>query len=84
MKSQILMRTEATETNFNKKASNYDVLHLSTHASSGNFVNPSNLSFYNEMLFLNELYSLDLNTNLVVLSACKTGIGKLSTKVKAL
>tara|TARA_R110002096_G_scaffold137208_2_gene290336 strand:- start:2897 stop:5452 length:2556 start_codon:yes stop_codon:yes gene_type:complete len=77
MKSHILMRTEATKANFNKKASNYGILHLSTHASSGDFVNPSNLSFYDDTLFLNELYSLDLNTNLVVLSACETGIGKL-------
>jgi len=77
MQSHIFMQTKATKTNFNKKASEYGILHLSTHASSGDFVKPSSLLFYDDTMFLNELYSLDLNTNLVVLSACETGIGKL-------
>ncbi|MDN3664238.1 CHAT domain-containing protein [Algibacter miyuki] len=77
MPSKLFMNAEATKANFIKNAPNYGTIHLSTHASSGDFIKPSNLSFYDDTLFLNELYSLDLNSNLVVLSACETGIGKL-------
>ncbi|MEP3838352.1 MAG: CHAT domain-containing protein [Algibacter sp.] len=77
MTSDILMGTEATKTNFNKKAAGYGILHLSTHASSGNLSKPANISFIDETLYLNELYNLNLNSNLVVLSACETGVGTL-------
>lgn len=77
MPATIFMNAEASKTNFLKNASNYGILHVSTHASSGDFVNPASLSFYDDALILNELYSLNLNANLVVLSACETGIGKL-------
>ncbi len=77
MTSKIFMNAEASKENFIKNASKYAILHLSTHASSGNFVMPANLSFYDETMYLNELYSLDINPNLVVLSACETGVGTL-------
>lgn len=77
MPSNIFMNGEASKENFIKNASNYAILHLSTHASSGNFTNPANLSFYDDIMYLNELYSLDINPELVVLSACETGIGTL-------
>ncbi|TYA74494.1 CHAT domain-containing protein [Seonamhaeicola marinus] len=77
MDSELFLNNHATKTNFLKKVSDYGILHLSTHASSGNFIKPSNIDFYDETLYLNELYSLKLNTNLVVLSACETGIGEL-------
>lgn len=77
MSGQILMKEEASKSNFFNQAADYDIIHLSTHASSGDFVKPANLSFFDDTLFLNELYSLDLNPNLVVLSACETGVGKL-------
>ncbi|NJX16045.1 CHAT domain-containing protein [Tamlana crocina] len=73
----LLMHAEASKHDFIKKGGNYGILHLSTHAQSGDFVNPASISFYDEDLALNELYALDLNSNLVVLSACETGIGKL-------
>jgi CHAT domain-containing protein len=77
MPAKLFMKEEATKNNFFKNATNFDIIHLSTHASSGNFVTPANLSFADETLFLNELYSQDLSPHLVVLSACETGIGKL-------
>ncbi|MBP0904692.1 CHAT domain-containing protein [Mariniflexile gromovii] len=77
MPSKIFMSTEASKESFIKNAAKYAILHLSTHASGGDFITPANLSFYNETMYLNELYSLDINPNLVVLSACETGVGKL-------
>jgi CHAT domain-containing protein len=77
MNSDILMHSKASKTNFLNRASKYSILHLSTHASSGDFINPAHISFYDDTIILNELYSLDLNPNLVVLSACETGVGKL-------
>lgn len=77
MDAKLLLKTEATKQHFIENAKNYTILHLSTHASGGNFVIPANIQFYDDTLFLNELYSLNLNTNLVVLSACETGIGEL-------
>lgn len=73
----VLMHAEASKQNFIDSVSKYDILHLSTHATGGDFVNPASLAFYDEPMLLNELYSLNINPELVVLSACETGIGKL-------
>jgi CHAT domain-containing protein len=77
MNSDIFMNSKASKINFLKNASKYGILHLSTHASSGDFINPANISCYDDVIILNELYSLDLKPDLVVLSACETGIGTL-------
>ena len=77
MDSKLLLKNKATKNYFIENAKNYDILHLSTHASAGDFVTPAHIEFYDDSLFLNELYTINLNTNLVVLSACETGIGKL-------
>lgn len=77
LSSTIFLREEATKTNFLNEASNYNILHLSTHASSGDFVIPATIEFADDVMLLHELYSLELNPKLVVLSACETGVGKL-------
>ena len=70
------MNENATKANFIENAAKYSILHLSTHAESGNFVIPASIQFHDDLLFLKELYSLNFSPNLVVLSACETGIGK--------
>ena len=72
-----LENANATFDNFKKNASNYSILHLSTHASSGDLDTPASIKFYDKEILYSELYYLNIHPNLVVLSACETGIGKL-------
>ncbi|WP_452223965.1 CHAT domain-containing protein [Lacinutrix chionoecetis] len=77
IKTTLLMEEDATKTSFLKNASRYSILHLSTHGKSGDFFEPAQIAFHDEALAVNELYSMNLNPDLVVLSACETGIGRL-------
>ncbi len=54
------------------------VLHLSTHAFSSPSEDKPKIIFSDSALYLSELYTLQIPSNLVVLSACQTNIGKLS------
>ncbi|WP_299435011.1 CHAT domain-containing protein [uncultured Aquimarina sp.] len=66
----------ASKNNFINKSSDYKTIHLSTHASSMSNQEPW-IAFYDEKLTLNELYFIKQQAELVILDACRTGIGEL-------
>ena len=83
--SKLVKFEEATETVVkSKQISNYNYLHFATHGivdeenpeSSKIFLQPSTSDDGN--LYAGEIYNLELNANLAVLSACQTGLGKIS------
>jgi len=81
---QLFLGEEATEGQFKAMASEFQILHLSTHGVIDSSSEFSYLAFAekkdeveNEFLFVRELYNLELNADLVILSACKTALGKL-------
>lgn len=77
---------EASEVNFKKYASNYDILHLAMHTYIDNeYPMLSKLIFSDipegledNLLNVSEIYNLQLKANMTVLSSCKSGYGKLS------
>lgn len=81
--SRMYLRNEASKSVFLREASHYDYIHFATHGifredsplSSGIFLAGNG----NEDGFMsvNELFSLNLNCDLVTLSACETGLGKV-------
>lgn len=77
--SNSFIGTTATKDNFVNSKSEGDILHLAMHATVDN-MDPvfSHFSFYNgEKLYLEELYGLKIPSELAVLSACNTGVGKV-------
>lgn len=87
-RAKVYRGPEATETRFREISGDYDVLHLAMHA----YINDS-LPAFSRLAFapqeqnaeltedgwLNtaDIYNLDLNARLAVLSACNTGTGRL-------
>ena len=85
MQGEIVSGQAATEERFTSTAGNYRILHLATHGRADSRVGDYAFlafteirdSLENELLYIKDLYNLELNADLVVLSACETGIGKL-------
>ncbi|MEW7291983.1 CHAT domain-containing protein [Aquimarina sp. 2304DJ70-9] len=73
-----LLQEQASKSNFVTNANNYNIIHLSTHASSMSDQEPW-IAFYEDILTLNELYFIKNQADLVVLDACKSGIGELQS-----
>ncbi|RKY10554.1 MAG: CHAT domain-containing protein [Planctomycetota bacterium] len=82
--TEILLRGQATETYFKEFGRQYSYLHFATHGTfqSDSPVNSGVLLTRDEnndgLLNVYELYNIPLDADLVTLSACETGLGKLN------
>lgn len=80
---KVLQKEEATLQNFNSQSTNYSILHLATHAIFNDetpefsFLAFTPKAKNNSVLYTKDLYNLKLNSDLVTLSACESGIGDL-------
>lgn len=78
----ILLSNQATESNFKKYASSSKVIHLSTHSLLYKnqpliIFSPQESNENDGYLELGEIVQLNLNSDLVVLSSCRSGLGKI-------
>lgn len=79
--------SDASESNFKRQSCNYQVVHIATHGiintdrpqlSAILFSQPQDSSFVEDgILYTGEAYNLDLQADLLVLSCCESGRGKL-------
>ena len=87
-RGKIMVDDEATETNFKALAPDYNILHLAMHTIIDNnspmyskmaFTASNQDSINDGFLSVQELYNLQLKAQLVVLSSCSSGSGKLQS-----
>ncbi|MDP1735440.1 MAG: CHAT domain-containing protein [Sulfuritalea sp.] len=83
--SRVLVRKDASETNFKKAGGVFSRIHFASH---GKFQadEPLKSGLYlakdadnDGVLTVGELYSMNLEADLVTLSACETGLGKIAS-----
>ena len=76
---KVLLGSEATLANIKEEISTSNIIHLATHACLDDN-NPEFNKIYltDDYLSNNDLYNLELNSDLAVLSACETGSGRLA------
>jgi CHAT domain-containing protein/lipopolysaccharide biosynthesis regulator YciM len=85
MRGDSWINEEATETNFKTSASLYHVLHLAMHTLIDNekpqfselLFNHDSDTVNDGYLTVAEIYNLKLNASMAVLSACRSGFGKI-------
>lgn len=74
--AKILYQEQALKSSFINNANTYNIIHLSTHASSTSNQDPW-IAFYDEKITLNELYFVKNQADLIILDACQTSIGDI-------
>jgi CHAT domain-containing protein/tetratricopeptide (TPR) repeat protein len=77
MDGKYLYKQAATMNAFLNNGNEYSIIHLSTHATAGDGSQPPSISFIDSTLYLPQIYGLQVNADLLVLSACETGSGLL-------
>jgi CHAT domain-containing protein len=79
MAGEFTIGPNASAKTFRAQAAQYEILHLATHAAP-DLADPraSRILLADRPLTLAELFGLRLRPQLVVLSACETGVGKLA------
>jgi CHAT domain-containing protein len=90
-KTHLFLEQRATEKNFRSTLEDYSIIHIATHSMindqqpghSGLVFFPDNIeekdrSTYDGILYLEEIFNLRINPDLLVLSACATGTGKIT------
>lgn len=80
--ADVFLGDEANKRQFVRNAESYNLLHLAMHSNINNLNSElTNLSFSpvekDYQMFISELYNMKINADMVVLSACNTGVGEL-------
>jgi CHAT domain-containing protein/tetratricopeptide (TPR) repeat protein len=85
--SSAYFHSRATKESFKSSAGEYRIVHIATHSFINEFKpqlsgivfarSDDPLSDTDAILYAGETYNLDLNADLVVLSSCESGVGKL-------
>lgn len=75
--SKLFMEEKAKAQTFIDNLDSHSIIHLSTHALGGTFGSDPFIKFSDRDLSLGQLYGLRFHNDLVVLSACETGVGKV-------
>lgn len=83
--TETIIDKRATLKSFTTKISDFNIFHLASHASANDkypdysylAFSESNDSTEGNILYIKDLYNMSLNVDMVTLSACQTGIGKL-------
>lgn len=83
--TRVLTRADATEAAFKENAANYDILHVASHgefnpdAPMRSCLRLRSGKGEDGRLETQEIFDLDLNAYLISLSACNTGLGKITS-----
>lgn len=84
LSAQVYTGEQASEARFKKEAEKYGIIHLGTHTEVNDvsplfsklFLSKSDTSAEDGYLHAYEIYNMELNAELAVLTACETGSGK--------